>query len=170
MEYGAYVGIDPGLRGAIAVLGKKSIVEVFDMPTSSYKRRKIVDVQELKNIFSGILERHGNCFCALERQWARTMQGVSSTFSIGHQLGIIEGLLCGLGLEYELIVPYVWQSYYGIWGKSLKRREIKNLSYDVSSRIFPTVQLKTDRNRILDGRCDALLMAFWGAHNVDKKR
>lgn len=56
-----YVGVDPGLKGAIAVLDESgSIVRVVDMPTSNVDKTEFVDasafIQSLEDVKHAYIE------------------------------------------------------------------------------------------------------------------
>lgn len=66
-------------------------------------------------------------------------------------------MLSHLQIPFEFITPRRWQA--AIFDLAKKLENTKKQSYDMASRLFPGQELKTKRGKILDGRCDALLIA-----------
>jgi len=83
-------------------------------------------------------------------------QGVKSVFSFGQRLGEIEGMLQTLELTYSKVSPKTWQKKLDIEPKSGKKG-----IYEKISTFYPDVVLTGPRGGILDGRCDALSMAYY---------
>lgn len=156
-----FVGIDPGLSGAVAILDEKgSLVKVLDTPVIELKKAKgkkrvhleaeMATILRDFNIFEGI------ACVGIENVHAMPKQGVTSMFSMGTGFGIWIGILAALQIPYEKIEPRKWKSEMGIATGSDKSASIVR-----ASQLFPTATFKKDRGRIdtLDGRADALLLA-----------
>ena len=123
-----FIGIDPGVSGAIAVLTTNtspliSTWEVDDIPTVKVGKRREVDATKLYGMLSKLRRRSvpwfGGIAVALERVHSMPGQGVSSTFSFGKATGTIIGCLAGAGLwgpcpgnpgnVTKLVTPQVWK-------------------------------------------------------------
>jgi crossover junction endodeoxyribonuclease RuvC len=141
----AWMGIDPGIKGAAALIHDDG-QEVFDWPGDpSLAADKIRE---------WILE-YDVRLAALESVSAMPKQGVSSTFKFGQNLGQWQGILSVLPIPYLMPRPREWQ-------KGLVRpsdgKDPKERSLTVARRLFPDAELsrKKDHNR-----ADALLLAWW---------
>lgn len=152
----AYVGIDPGKDGAIAVIFSDGRVDFCDTPTVNVGgTKRQYDENEMARIVLDIL-----CICdaqfSLELTHSMPGQGVASMFSMGEGLGLWKGILAALGVRWSLVTPQRWK-------KALMdgQPKEKSASVIVAKRLFPSVadQLETKRGRALDGRADALLIA-----------
>jgi crossover junction endodeoxyribonuclease RuvC len=88
-------------------------------------------------------------------------QGVASSFNFGKSAGFIEGVLCALGIPYQLITPQRWK-------KEFTLNSDKQKSIDVCERLFPNVDLlPTPRCKVKsDGMAEALLMAEYARRNL----
>lgn len=173
-----YVGIDPGLDGGIAIIGKKKVV-VYDIPVikeelpPSPKMRKKAKKQgiepkkrirhkynigELCKIFrENILRFPGDeVFVILEKAQAMPDQGVSSMFSIGFGFGLYQGILSVFGVSYEIVHPKKWQKIFSI------AEDTKAKAFETAQRLFPKLEFATERGRVLTGRCDSVLLAEYG--------
>lgn len=135
------IGIDPGAKGALAVIWPNDSVEVVTFGEAEY-----VDI--LKDVDSR------NARCCLERVGAMPGQGVNSMFHFGENYGFIQGLLTAYSIPYELVTPNKWKKEFQVTGD-------KNSSIDVCKRLFPDVSLRrTDRCRKDDDNmAEALLLA-----------
>ena len=151
------LGIDPGLNGALAFLNvEKGHLSVVDMPIFEVKRNNklkrevsphgIADVLSLSQKISGVV---------LERVGAMPGQGVTSVFSFGRSVGVIEGVLAAEHIPVNIVTPQAWQKVAGVRGG-------KDGSRMRAMELFPNYAglfaLKKH-----DGRAVAALMAWYAA-------
>jgi len=173
----AYIGIDPGKNGGIAIIRNDSI-RVFAMPTDSGE----LDVQAITKIFLDEKESGEPVCCYLEDVHSIFGMSAGSNFQFGRVLGIIEGVLGATGIVYAKVTPKVWQKE--IWscvtpianptGKLLKsglphvKIDTKGTSLMAAQKLFPDVNLlATTRSKIPhDGIVDALLIAEYCRRNT----
>ena len=152
-----YVGIDPGVQGAVAVMGWKiwdpslgrdklgSEITFYDYPPPDI--RTICDTTK-------------EVFVAIERAQAMPGQGTVSMFNYGKGYGIYLGLFIALGIPYAEIQPRQWKKEFSLFkltkDESLASR--KKRSVEMAIRLFPGVanQLKLVKHH---GRAEALLIA-----------
>ena len=152
-----YVGIDPGLHGAIAMFDSYTcVLVVHDMPTVPVrvngKRRNELDMSVLADILS---EWPLNVTAVVERVHSMPAQGVASSFSFGLVYGAIrQALACGQ-VPTRLVTPQVWKKYFGLGsGKDEARR--------MAARMFPE-QEKLFARKKDDGRAESSLIAMYGS-------
>lgn len=152
-----YIGVDPGLDGAFAVLDKNGeLIQVYDMPTvevivNKKAKRKVAPAaiaDELK-----IYTTDGRCVAICESVSARPGQGVTSMFGFGRSLGVVEGVLAGMGIPYELVPPPTWV-------KHMRVAPGKGGSRSRAMEIWPAKA--GEFKRVMDdGRADAALIALY---------
>jgi len=145
MKQKAWIGIDPGINGAAALIHEYG-EEVFDWPGDPGLAADKIE--------QWLLE-YNIRLAALENVHAMPKQGVSSTFKFGQNLGQWQGILATLDIPYLMPGPREWQK--GLVkpsdGKNPKAR-----SLTVARRLFPDVELP----RVADhNKADALLLAWW---------
>lgn len=151
-----YIGVDPGLTGAIAFLSDGRSPFVVDMPVQpmggivsramdpralariARDRTLTVDVT-VKKAFS-------------ERVSAFPGQGVASMFSLGMSYWGAYSVLAALDIPITLVEPKEWKSYF-----KLDRDKSKSIS--LAKRLFPGVELTLQKHH---GRAEALLIAQYG--------
>ena len=151
------IGVDPGLSGAIAVMSPESL-KIFDMPTMTLDRNgkakrqvSATELAQLLYLYSG-----KDCHVYCERVSAMAGQGVTSVFSFGRSFGMIEGILAALHMPATYVAPATWV-------KAVHRGAGKDASRQRAMELFPENQ--ADFKRVKDdGRSDAALIAYWGAH------
>lgn len=151
-----FCGIDPGLDGAICIL--LDIPKLEDTPTlivtGGKKKKRVYNVGLMVQIIEGIrrIGRKG-LKVGLESVHAMPGQGVTSMFSMGHGLGLWEGILSALKVPYQMVTPQAWK-------KKLMNGmpKEKDASRQVAMRLFPSTipKLSLKKNH---GRADALLLA-----------
>ena len=96
MQNSHFLGIDPGVSGAFAVI--KSIGEV-ELVGLFPDRRILIDWLKLGHTASA----------AVEKVSAMPGQGVCSMFTFGYAYGIALGILEAHSVSHELITPQKWQ-------------------------------------------------------------
>ncbi len=149
-----YIGIDPGLKGAVAFMrGKAKQIFLEDIPTIKVGKKNEYDVRAC----AALIHKHVTftnleVFVALERQWARQKQGLSSTFKTGVGYGLWLGILAAEGLAFEDVTPQRWQKVFGLTGKDKEASRLRAL------QLFPRVADQMARKMDAD-RAEALLMA-----------
>lgn len=149
-----FCGIDPGVRGAIALYDPtQDWLELHDCPTLDIKGKRVMFLPELIDILKSVEVAS----CAIEKSQAMPQQGVSSTFSYGVGYGSYLGVLAGLGIAYTRITPQEWK-------KKLRVPSDKDGARARASELLPahTGQwLKKGQH----GRAEAALLAYYEAHH-----
>ena len=172
------VGVDPGLHGAVAVLSfiqgvPPYILDIIDMPTLAItkgaKNSTSIDWPEYVNILEGI-RLFGPKLLVFEKVGAMMKQGVKqgtvSAFTFGATAGGQQQLARYiLGCRMELAVPLTWK----------RTMKVGTADGDILTRtqnMFPGEcnRWKTQRGRLLDGRCEAALLAAYGQYLMDVKK
>lgn len=159
-----YIGIDPGLQGAVARINERGgCADVRDTPTlmvkKSGKGHKNTYVAPemlaaLHALVSTVDITRGLVRAAIEYQASRPGQGAPATFSQGYGYGLWIMALAALCIPYEIISPVTWKKALRIPTGSDKAASII-----MARQLFPLVELVTQRGREIDGRADALLIA-----------
>lgn len=161
-----YMGIDPGLTGAVAsfCLGEEPLVEDTPVGTvgSKRKQKKQYLPHEMADLICdhfirltglpfSMAPRHMSV--AIEAVHAMPGQGVTSTYSIGLGMGLWLGILSTLGVPYELVTPQRWKQV--MMHGMQKEKEASRLR---AQQLFPQLrgQLNLKKHH---GRADALLIA-----------
>jgi hypothetical protein len=163
----AYIGIDPGINGAIAALYEDGRCEVCSVPSFSVDGKRSFDARGMADVIRGY--GAGARIC-LESVHAMPGNGAVSMFFFGRGFGIWEGILGALGRKYDLIPPQTWKKAYvelaPIKGDKRPRAQVKAAAKKnaliLARQLFPTLgdSLKREKD---DGRAEALLMALFHA-------
>jgi crossover junction endodeoxyribonuclease RuvC len=141
------IGIDPGLKGAIACVGGE-YPEIWDMPILNGH----VNVIFLRNLLQGWEEEyHGIDMVYIEQQQAMPGQGVSSTFKTGANYGALLALLTLLAMPFDIVSP-------GVWKRTMGLTKDKEVSREKAIHLFPDSTLFFQRKKD-EGRAEALLLA-----------
>lgn len=145
-----YIGIDPGKSGAMAIMPANGEVTVIPFDAMKYSVALAQVHSELNDVM-----------CCVEKVSAMPGQGVVSMFNFGHNLGVIEGLLRGYGIPYQLVPPQTWKKEFSLSSDKAK-------SIEVCQKLFPNVSLlATERSRKpSDGMAEALLMAEYARRKL----
>lgn len=135
-----FVGIDPGKSGGIAFLDAKGTV------LGTYKLDPKTNTEHDVAQFLSSCKLVGT-YAVLERVRSSPQQGVVSAFTFGSSYGFLRGLLTGLGIPYEEVLPARWQKTMGCMSKG-----DKNVTKAAAQRLFPS-------QKIIHATADAILLA-----------
>jgi len=149
-----YIGIDPGLNGAIAVIDPDGKLHLEDTPVllpDPKKGKREYDEAGMRRCLASwfVIDE---AKAVIEKQQAFPGQGVSSTFRTGMGYGIWRGLLAGLQIPYEIVGPRTWKK------EMLKDMDQSSKASSLlkAKQLFPTADITLKKH---DGRAEALLMA-----------
>lgn len=111
---GKYLGIDPGMSGAIAVVdGSGQLHDYCLCPKTVVGKSKRVDIPTIALYIRSQKDIAG---AYIEKVGAMPGQGVSSMFSFGHAAGAVEGCVAAMGIPITHITPQAWKKRYGLIG------------------------------------------------------
>ena len=157
MKY--FLGVDPGIHGAIAVLQENGrLIDVFDMPITKVKVGAGFKTRIVAARLQEILAPYTDSVGWVEKVSARPGQGVSSVFAFGEAYGLICGVLAGLCVPVNTVSPSVWK-------KSMKLDSDKEGSRRCAIEAWPENQKLFARAKD-DGRAEAALLALYGKSNT----
>jgi crossover junction endodeoxyribonuclease RuvC len=152
MKPPAYLGIDPGKTGAACLISVALPEPLFcDWPRSNTPQEAYAVLHRWKQDYHIVL-------AILEKVGAMPGQGVSSMFTFGHNAGLWEGLLIGLKIPYQRLMPAAWRKGL-IVGARGSGGDPKAQARQAARALFPGAELTGPRGAFLHGRADALLMA-----------
>ena len=146
------LGIDPGLSGALSLIGDYGQPVFYDTPTLKLEKGRTYDVAAMRAMLADMRPT----MTIIEKQQSMPGQGVASTFKIGLGYGIWLGLLAALELPHEIVHPRTW--------KAAMMRDMpkeKQASIVKACQLFPMAAGDLRRKKD-DGRADALLIAAYG--------
>jgi len=151
------VGIDPGGHGAVSIVsldGRDRVAYGFEKYTP----------HDLKNILNYYTEFLGVSLTAfIEEVHAMPRDGKVQAFSFGKNYGFWLGLLTGLNIPYETVIPLKWQNGLKLRVRGLEYKQKKKELKGHAQRLFPSL------NPTL-GTCDALLIAEYGRKVLIEQR
>jgi len=147
------MSIDPGLSGALAVFIDDVLIDVVDMPTHELSRNGKAKRQIAAADLAGIFTQHDPRHVIVEKVSAMPGQGVTSMFSFGRSLGIIEGIIAAYNIPVTYVTP-------GVWTKGIGRGAGKDASRARACELYPAHQKQFARVKD-DGRADAVLIGAW---------
>lgn len=156
MNWDYVIGIDPGARGAIAIVDRRSgLVDAIDMPTVEVKIGGAMKHRVSPEAIAAELRAYApSAIAFIERVGAMPGQGVTSMFAFGEAYGLVRGVLAGMGIPCTTVTPAVWVKAMRVTqGKDGSRQRAMEL-YPSHAHLFKRVKD--------DGRADAALVAAWG--------
>lgn len=152
-----YIGIDPGLNGALAVILHDNSIVIRDTPTLTVegeKSRRKYNAPGMAQLLRPFTTEPG--LVVLENVHSMPKQGVASSFNFGEGLGLWKGIIAAYGLPLEMPSPQRWKKeILADQGKD------KDASRFKAIQLFPSVADQLSRVKD-DGRAEALLMAEYG--------
>ena len=153
-----YIGIDPGKKGCLVVLSGTGVSpKFFDWPKND-------DIQTYFDNVAGYCEDNigwpNIAVAVIERVHAMPKQGVSSMFSFGMNYGMWLAFLSIYHIPFLTVPPQTWMK--GIISKA-DGTDTKAQVYTVCKRLFPHAELNGPKGGRLDGRADALMIAYYAS-------
>lgn len=151
-----WLGIDPGLHGAIAIYDGAAKLVVHDMPiravTINKKKRNQLDMRELADLMR---EQDPNALVTIEAVHAMPAQGVTSSFSFGLVFGAIQqAVACNFYRPALLVTPQRWKGRYNLSANKNEARLKAAVMFPAQAELFLR---KRD-----DGRAESALLAAYG--------
>jgi crossover junction endodeoxyribonuclease RuvC len=153
-----YIGIDPGLGGAVACVAADGTLQaLYDVPTltlsTSRGTRQEYDVAGLVELLAPYTGMPAHV--VIEESQAMPGQGTRSMFTCGLGMGVWLGVLSALQLPHTRIRPHVWK-------KALGLKADKEQARLRAMQLYPAADLRLRKHH---GRAEALLLAYYGQHN-----
>lgn len=143
------IGIDPGLKGAIALVGTvlADLVAVFDMPVAG----GAVSAQLLFELAGWRDPGYGTV--VVEDVHSMPKQGVSSVFSFGRSKGVVEGVFAACRRPIVYVSPAAWKRGLGLGKDKGEARQRACELWPAKAGLFARVRD--------DGRAEAALIAYY---------
>ena len=148
------LGIDPGLSGAIAILEKKKVLNLFDMPVMAEgkKNKKQLNSAQLVNIIKENIINEEEVVVVVEQVNAMPGQGVTSMFNFGQTFGAIKGVCAALNLPIFFVRPPKWKKYFELINSS------KDSSRTKVIEMYPSLSSQLAKKKDVN-KSDAILIA-----------
>lgn len=161
------IGIDPGIRGALAVLDDNGRMRVHDMPIRprqhAAKVKNEIDPLALRRVLREFAPADESCLVLMEQLNAfiggeGRRQGAVATMASLEATKAVICTVCELsGLGVEFVSPQRWQGLFGI--KRRESEDTKKQSLRIAREIYGRDFCPLEKH---DGRADAMLIARYG--------
>ncbi len=150
------LGIDPGLRGGLALVRGNRLLQVMDMPVMEVLGKKRVNVHAIQQLFHALHGQYGPALrCTIEKSQAAPGQSGSAAFSYGRGYGELTASLIACQIPYTEVSPQTWRRNVG-----LMRGTDKKASIAKAIELFPSAVDRFTASK--DGRAEAALIAMSG--------
>ena len=151
------LGIDPGIRGGLAVVsdcGIGTLIDAIDIPVVGSGARERVDVAAVRNF----VRQHQPDLALIERAQAMPRQGSSSGFKYGKATGALEPAIVLSAIPLEIVEPTAWKRFWKLPPKDKERSRQRALE------LFPAAHALLNLKKH-HGRGEAALIALYGPRN-----
>ena len=146
-----YLGVDPGLSGALAIVevinGVPVLIDAVDMPSSGTGAKARVDIIAAAQWIA----KHAPSTAYIERAQAYPGQGASSGFSYGRAAGAVEAVVALCSIPLILVEASAWKRKLHLPGKDKEAARQKAL------QLFPSQHALLALKR-WHGRAEAVLI------------
>lgn len=159
-----FIGIDPGLNGAVAYIDdtdeRTGFIKTHSAPTLTRKKGKgskcEYNVALMAELLREIDNKSIHTFCTIEAVHAMPGQGVTSMFSMGYGFGLWVGILTSLKISFQFVTPQAWKrTMLDGTGKDKEASRLRAIQF--FPRAADQLSLKKD-----EGKAEALLIAEYG--------
>ena len=137
-----YIGIDPGIKGGIAVV---SAGHAYAYPMPETERDTLVIFEEIAN--------YDDVFALIEKVGSMPGNSPASMFTFGRNYGMLRAFLIANYIPFETVTPTVWQREFGLVNSKLGKTAKKNTHKARAQELFPAITSITHKT------ADALLIA-----------
>lgn len=150
-----FLGIDPGSKGAIALLDfSTGEVDFRDTPSN------LSDINELA-LWMEFSEAR---VIGLEDVASVPGTSAKSNFTFGRNLGVVETVARFTKLPVDRIRPKAWQKEIGISVPATlkgapRKKAIKQTIAKKCNELYPSAEILGPKGGLIDGRSDALMIA-----------
>ena len=149
------LGVDPGVRGGIAVVNDRdgigTLLDAIDIPVIGSGARERVDVAAVR----AFIQQHAPALALIERAQAMPRQGSSSGFKYGRATGALEAAVILCAVPLEIVEATAWKHFWKLPPKDKERSRQRALE------LFPAAHALLARKKD-HGRAEAALIAFYG--------
>lgn len=158
MKYDYFVGIDPGLNGAIAIIDKdgkfvrvENLVKVIKEYATGFVKQNLspldlhLKLEIIKHYFST------KSLVAVEYVTSMPTDGAASAFSFGDTVGVIRAVLDCSILPYIYVPVKVWKKHFNLTNNKEESRQ-------KALEIFPEAHQDLKLKKYTD-KAEALLIA-----------
>lgn len=157
-----WVGIDPGLAGAVGAVYGNRQAEAFSTPTINVKGGKSKggknhpDAAGMANLLRPFLKMHRagwDVLVTLEESSPNPQDGKVGHHKCGIGYGLWLGIIAALRLPYQTVRPSVWRP------AMVGAKTDKNMSRKVCQQLFPRLALPLVKDA---DKAEAVMIAEWG--------
>lgn len=158
----AYIGIDPGVSGAAAVLNAAGhLIAIHDLTVERVGKNRMVQGESLFNFLVLWETKITDPKIVLEQQNPRPAMGAHSCFLMGVNYGTVFTVVRASAYPVTLVSPNKWkQEMHLKKTKGMSVREHKEMSLSLARREFGNAHGWFDRFKDHD-RAEAALLALW---------
>jgi crossover junction endodeoxyribonuclease RuvC len=149
------LGIDPGIRGGLAIVeigSSPTVVTCADIPVYGTAAKERVDAQAIR----AFIRTYKPARAVIERAQAMPKQGSSSGFKYGRAVGAIEAVIALAEIPVEIVDAAGWKRAFRLPGKD------KEAARQMALQRFPAAHEFLARKKD-HGRAEACLLALFGA-------
>ena len=148
-----YIGIDPGSKGAIAIIDEyDDVLGIYDLTNN------INDYWYAMTYLVDDAGSWGESCTMVEDVCGRPGQSCIANTTFMKLAGYAELLGYYISSRFKKVKPQVWKKHFClVFGKELTKTEKKHKSIDLAKELFPSVADQLTASK--DGRAEALLIA-----------
>ena len=155
-----WIGVDPGLGGAVAVLGEgeaSGLLLTWDTPvtevTKNGKKRREYEVPRMRSLLLEAADvGRDHVLVLIEQSSPMPKEGVVSSWRSGFGTGLWHGLFVSLDLPFRVVHPAVWKKALGLTGRDKEAMRLE------AQRRWPTADLARKKDH---GRAESLFLAAY---------
>lgn len=160
----AYVGIDPGKKGAAVLLATDGSYSIWDW-SSEERAREVLYQWFMQYNLTAAIERVFNI--NVKHKKADDSHQYFGNLKLAINYGIWRGIMTSIGIDYIKVAPRSWQSQVMIKsaGKTTKER-----AFNTARELFPSICCNVTHVTKHNGRADAFLIAYWLKRKIEFER
>ena len=160
LQPATFIGIDPGLSGAVVALNSEGkVIRSTKAPVYKTARQGTrYNLKEMLHLLKGLQKISPLTFCCIEKSQSRPTDSRPAAWTTGCGFGYWQMALVSLDIPYEIVRPKQWQKLLFVPGKAppkeLSIRTAKQLIPDLN--LLPTPRCRKEDHNLSDAGLIAL--------------
>lgn len=160
------IGIDPGIKGALALMDDQyNVLDVVDMPSMvervvNGKAKRCINYKNLQLILSAWCAEYGELEAWMEDVHSMPSMNSVAVFSFGSNVGAIKAVVSNEDIKINYVSPQQWKKNFEIkMSSKMDKKEKKQTSIDYVIGLYPSM---CDIIGKSSDRAEAILIAKYG--------
>lgn len=158
VKVNAFIGVDPGVKGAFCLL-IPSTKQVAFLPTTGKPHLIFNWIRRIQTEYNLVVTM-------VEDVHSLPKVSAKSNFNFGRNVERVNVIPSVAGCAVDLVTPKTWQKYVGAKTNATGKERAKAIKLAVAvvcERLYPSTNIRGPKGGLLDGLSDSLMIAHYAS-------